>query len=419
MRFPAPVLALVLTICAACASEAPVTAPEPPAASDGELTLARGQVVDLPLSGPAGEPFLYADGERLVVSWIEKVDEVPIVRTSSFDGSSWDQVRTVTSSPELFVNWADFPSVVPLGGERLLAHWLHKSGPQSYAYDVRLALSEDRGASWRELGSPHATEQNSEYGFVSIEPDQEGGAWISWLDGRDLEGDHGHDGGAMQIRAAHLRSDGSLEGEQVIDDRTCECCQSGMAMVDRKPLVVWRDRSPEEIRDIAYARLEAAEWSNPSTLHADGWKIPGCPVNGPQIAAEGSHVAVAWFTAANDRPAVKVALSADGGRTFSEPLLVSDVKPLGRVDVVMSGREAIVTWLEEGPGGTASLRMVPVSGQRLGSPVEITTISGSRASGFPRAAILGRTVWVGWTIPGAGAEPSLVRMASVRIMENE
>ena len=38
----------------------------------------------------------------------------------------------------LFVNWADFPSLVVLDGGRLAAHWLQRNGSGTYAYGVRI-----------------------------------------------------------------------------------------------------------------------------------------------------------------------------------------------------------------------------------------------------------------------------------------
>ena len=47
------------------------------------------------------------------------------------------------------------------------------------------------------------------------------------------------------------------------------------------PVAVYRDRSPEEIRDISVVRLVDGVWTEPAPVHADNWMIEGCPVNGP------------------------------------------------------------------------------------------------------------------------------------------
>jgi hypothetical protein len=65
------------------------------------------------------------------------------------------------------------------------------------------------------------------------------------------------------------------------------------------------------------------------TLHADGWKIDYCPVNGPAAGAIGDTVAVAWFTGAQDTSRVRVAFSTDAGATFSAPVRADDGLPAG------------------------------------------------------------------------------------------
>ena len=57
-------------------------------------------------------------------------------------------------------------------------------------------------------------------------------------------------------------------------------------------------------------------WSKAENIHADGWELAGCPVNGPAIDALEMDVAVIWFTAAKGDPNVKIAFSDDGGAQF-------------------------------------------------------------------------------------------------------
>ena len=66
----------------------------------------------------------------------------------------------------------------------------------------------------------------------------------------------------------------------------------------------------------------------------DGWQIEGCPVNGPAIDTDGGRAVVAWFTAANNTPKVKVAFSGDDGVTFGKAFEIDKGTPSGRVDVI-------------------------------------------------------------------------------------
>ena len=108
-----------------------------------------------------------------------------------------------------------------------------------------------------------------------------------------------------------------------------------------------RDRSAGEVRDIAVARYENGRWTPGKVVHADNWKIPGCPVNGPALAASESRVALAWFAAPENNARVKVTFSRDGGVTFGAPIRVDDGLPLGRVAVTtIDDASVLVGWLE-------------------------------------------------------------------------
>jgi hypothetical protein len=160
---------------------------------------------------------------------------------------------------------------------------------------------------------------------------------------------------------------------------------------------VYRDRSADETRDIQSARLVNGSWSAPVAVHADGWRIDACPVNGPAVAARGDDVAVAWFTAP-DQPRVRLAFSPDGGRTFSKPQEVASGKLTGRVDVVLlaDGR-AIVSWLVETPAG-AAIRVQPFTRQGVAGPaIDIATAAIARSSGFPQMLEAGDGLLFAWT----------------------
>jgi hypothetical protein len=146
-------------------------------------------------------------------------------------------------------------------------------------------------------------------------------------------------------------------------------------------------------------------------MGADEWHINGCPVNGPQVAARGDSVVVAWFTAATQTPQVFAAFSADGAATFGPPVRIHEGRPAGRVDVVWWGSAALVSWMEESPTqGTVRVRRVRPDGTAE-PPVTVALTSAARASGFPRLAVAGDAALVAWTEPGdAGG----VRLAWLR-----
>src|SRR6185436_19389464 len=127
-----------------------------------------------------------------------------------------------------------------------------------------------------------------------------------WLDGRNMPDE---ETGNMALMFTTISSAGVLGPEAVIDNRTCECCQTAMAATPDGFIAAYRDRSDKEIRDISIARFTGGKWSAPETLSKDGWEIDGCPVNGPAVSSGGKNVAVAWFTAPDDKPQVNLMMS--------------------------------------------------------------------------------------------------------------
>jgi peroxiredoxin len=201
----------------------------------------------------------------------------------------------------------------------------------------------------------------------------------------------------------------TIEPGELLDSRVCDRCQTSAAVTADGPVVVYRDRSENEVRDISIVRRTSEGWSAPAAIHTDGWKIAGCPVNGPAVASGGPEsrlLAVAWYSAPDDRPEVKVAFSRDAGASFAPAVVLDDADPLGRVDVALDeSGEAIVSWLASGANDSAEFRLRRVSPDgtgpdALGEPLTVATSSASRASGLPRLLRHGRLLVIAWTDVG-------------------
>jgi hypothetical protein len=350
---------------------------------------------------------------RAYLSWVEPAaDSAHALRFSVLRDGRWSAPRTIASGRDWFVNWADFPSLAVLPGNRMAAHWLQRSGENKYAYDVRVSVSSDGGATWTPGVVPHTDGTQTEHGFVSMWPAGDSVALV-WLDGRKFKpsADEHDAANEMTLRYTTVGPDGRAAPDRELDGRICDCCQTGMAMTGRGPLVVYRDRSPTEVRDIYVTRMVNGAWTPGRPVHADGWVMPACPVNGPQAAADGDRVAVAWFTGADSVLQVKVAFSDDAGATFGTPVRVDGGNPEGRVDVVLVRDGALVSWIERTGGQAAEVRVRRVGTDgRMGEPRAVTGASAARSSGFPRMVPAGNDLVLAWTAPG---DSSRVRAASI------
>jgi len=294
------------------------------------------------------------------MSWLEPANPGYALRFAVHDGTRWSPAQTIVTRSDFFVNWADFPSLEVLGGNRLAAHWLQRNGTGTYAYGVRIAQSADGGKTWGAPVIPHRDTSQTEHGFVAMW--NEGGTLGAvWLDGRKFKqpghgtpASGGHDAGnEMMLVSTTLDAKGVRGPEVRLDERTCDCCQNAAVMTSSGPIVAYRNRTTDEIRDIYVTRRVGAKWVAGAPVHNDNWKIAACPVNGPALAASGARVAIAWFTAPGDSGRVNVAFSDNAGATFSAPVRVDGGSPAGRVDVaLLPDGAALVTWVERVGGAT-------------------------------------------------------------------
>jgi hypothetical protein len=377
------------------------------------------------IASPAGPgsntPNLFAANDgRIFLNWTERRDDKRhALRFAAYEDAGWSTPQTIAEGDNWFVNWADFPSLVAFADGALAAHWLVKSGDGTYAYNVNLALSKDAGKSWSNAIVPHRDGTQTEHGFVSMLPWQDDRALVVWLDGRHFATPS--NGSApteeMTLRCATMDKNGGLLDEAILDTRVCECCQTDAALTSNGAVVVYRDRSREEIRDIGIVRFHNGSWSEPSIVHADNWEHHGCPVNGPAIAANDTLVAVAWYTAAQDTPRVRVAFSNDEGATFGQAIEAGGSDPIGRVDLILlPDNSALVSWMEQMESdGEIRVRRVRANGWR-GESQTVAQSSAKRASGFPRLARNENEIVLAWTQAG---DPSMVRTAVARLNDND
>lgn len=364
------------------------------------------QPIDVPAGLDSALPQMAVEGKRAVISWIERAGTRATLKFSERTATGWSPARIVASGDAFFVNWADVPSVRPLADGSLAAHWLEKSGAETYAYDVRLSFSRDGGKSWSAPVSPHHDKTKTEHGFASLfqAPGASAGLGLIWLDGRAMTKDAaaahggGHGAGAMSVRGAVFAPDGTQQSETLIDDRVCECCPTAAAVTSEGPIVAFRNRDENEIRDIHVSRLVDGAWTTSVPVHKDNWRIPACPVNGPALSASDRRVAVAWFTMREDLGHAFVAFSDDAGRTFGPPVQVDETTSLGRVDVeLLPDGSAIVAWIEFAEQ-RAQLRLRRVARDgTISSSVAVAGLGANRTSGYPRLARVGDELLLAWT----------------------
>lgn len=357
-----------------------------------------------PATGSSAHPQLAVSARGgVLLSWIERAGTKATLNFAERLATGWSAARVVASGDDWFVNWADVPSVLRLSDGTLAAHWLQKTGPGTYAYDVRLSYSKNDGRTWAPSFTPHHDGTKTEHGFASLFPMPGGGLGLVWLDGRAMKPElhdapAGGNHGAMSVRFGAFDRNWKQVAEAPVDLRVCECCPTAAAVTAEGPIAAFRNRTHDEIRDIYVSRLENGRWTEPTAVHNDNWHITGCPVNGPMLSARGRNVALAWFTMSEGQSRALVSFSSDAGRTFGPPIRLDDGGSLGRVDLKLAADgSAIASWIEyAGQRAEFRARRIEPSGARS-LAVTVATLNSDRSNGYPRIAMHGDELIFAWT----------------------
>jgi hypothetical protein len=386
----------VMAACSLAACDRQREAADVAAAAPGPQTVA------FPGGAGSAEPRLApgSDGAP-ILSWLEPAGDATVMRYATFANGAFGAPHEVTRGDDLMVNWADLPSVQPITANVWAAHWLKNAPDSGGAYHIATSVSQDGGNTWTAPVQLNDDNAMAEHGFAELF------AWDDsiaafWLDGRQLAEwsfEKPDELLGTSLRIARIDYSGAVVAREIVDELVCDCCAPDHAMASAGPVVAYRDRTPEEIRDIVVRRFADGRWQEPVGAGADNWHIEGCPVNGPKIAAAGNRVAVAWFTAANDVPRVRFAASTDGGATFAPALELDGAGSFGQVGLLLDAAgTALVTWWRAAPGGGTDLvlRTVGADGA-LGAPRAIAHSTATQPVDVPQIIAAGDDLLVAWT----------------------
>jgi hypothetical protein len=394
----AALLAVAGCLLAACGAE-----------PGGEQAASAPQAVAFPGGPGSAQPRFAARADGTpALSWLEPVGDAVALRFATYAAGAFSPPREVTRGADLFVNWADLPSVQPITSDVWAAHWLKLAPESAGAYHVATVVSADGGDTWSAPVQLNDDSAAAEHGFAELFAWNDGIAAF-WLDGRQLAEwsfDEPDKLLGTSLRIAQLDYSGVVVAREIVDELVCDCCQPAAAMTSSGPVVAYRDRTPEEIRDIVVRRNVAGRWQEPVAAGADDWHIEGCPVNGPAIAAAGDRVGVAWFTAAGGSPRVRFAWSTDAAASFAPALELDGAGSFGQVGLLLDDDgTALATWWRAAPMGGTDLVMRTVEpGGALSEPRTLAHSGEAQPVDVPQLVRAGDDVLVAWTsLAGEGA----------------
>ena len=238
--------------------------------------------------------------------------------------------------------------------------------------------------------------------FEAIALDADGALFAAWLDKRNRvpakARNEKYVGAALAFTWSNDHA-ATVADTHIAQDNTCECCRLGVAFAGPgRPAVVFRNVFGGTVRDHAVTTFTDAWTPGPIyRVSVDDWKTDVCPHHGPSLAisAEGTYHA-SWFTNGLARKGLFYARSADGGRTFSDPM------PVGRVDrnpshpYLMAAQGALwLVWKEfDGERTTVPAMVSHDDGRSWSSPTVVAETSD--ASDHPLLVANGRQVFLSW-----------------------
>lgn len=328
---------------------------------------------------------------------------------------------TIAEGRNWFVNWADFPNLVETDAGDWVSFYLQKSDLDiPYAYDVRIVRSQDRGKTWSAPLTIHDDGIATEHGFVTLLPAGGNDVLVSWLDARHSAAkakasEHDHADTHTALHAARLDQDLRVTARWELDELTCDCCNTDGRRIGNQLWLAYRNRSPEELRDIYAIRFDGAEWNLPRRVLRDDWKIEGCPVNGPAVASLDGSPLFFWPTQQGTSTVLRLALHDRGFVDLG--IIERGEGVLGRVDAVAFGRDqALLSWLGlEQDRIALKLARIDAAGKVL-EVHTVTTLPPGRMTGMPRLAAFGQRAILVWTDAGKAnalaVRGSLIRLAS-------
>ena len=375
------------------------------------------QRIDFAAGEKAAQPSVTVDArEGFVVTWQERDGADSALQFAVIDPAGTQLRRgTVAAGRDWFINNADFPNLAVLDNGDWVTFWLQKTSPDTYSYAIRLVRSRDAGRHWDTPVLLNRDDTDTEHGFVSMTAAGDDRVRAIWLDGRRMAGasagaDHDHAVAEhMTLRTAVLDREGVHADERELDALTCACCQTDSARGGQRSAYVYRDRTEAETRDIAVLSIADQRWTESRSLHADGWTIAGCPVNGPAITASGDRFAALWPSMATGE--MRIALKMGDGLTFGAAhTLAEGATELGRVDIArwQQGRwlASRVVSAENRP--TLRLSLIDDAGV-----VSWQHDLANAVGGFPRLASAGDVALVVWA--EAGDSPANSRIGVARV----
>lgn len=349
-------------------------------------------------AGPQGTAF---------VAWVEhrpkKEADVMIAQIDREGKPLGSPVRVNPNAGEAKAWRGDPPTLTVTTDGTVYVGWTARAGTEGHGTNLYLSASHDGGRTFPAPVKVNDDQKPASHGMHSLAVSKDGRVYLAWLDERNLDTTVAAETAAGQKKMEHMErnsevfaafsTDGgrSFSKNQRIAGEACPCCKTAVAVgADGRVYLGWRQVLPGEYRHIAIASSAdgGATYSAPVIVSDDKWLIAGCPVSGPALSvADDGVLSVMWYTEGErGTTGLYWAESRDQGKIFSERKLFAGGQAFGNPLLLRDGSGRLVAvW-----GNNEGLMAAPVI---KGGKESVPLATGAE---LPSAALTNDRLFIGY-----------------------
>jgi hypothetical protein len=236
----------------------------------------------------------------------------------------------------------DQPTVAVAPDETVFVGWTARVQSESgHATEIYLSASHDRGQSFSAPVKVNDDPKPVDHGMHALAIAHDGRIYVAWLDDRNLietpmkemkvEGGKksAHIESNREVYSATSNDGGrTFSANQKVATNVCPCCKVALAASpDGRVYVSWRQVLPGDFRHIAVASSAdfGKTFTRPVIVSDDRWILAGCPVSGATLSVgTAGTVQALWYSEGqNGKTGLYWAASRDHGATFGPRQLVA------------------------------------------------------------------------------------------------
>ena len=263
------------------------------------------------------------DEGRIYIGWVKEEGN----KNSIYIASSSDNGKTFSEKVRVNAD-ADMPSginhapTMALGAKgEIYVTWSAGRTDGDFSSDIKFSRSLDGGRTFEPTITVNDDKAPASHGFESMIVAPDGSIHIAWLDGREKK-----EGVSSTYIAKSTDNGKTFEKNVRVDGNSCPCCKTAVTVAhDGTVYVSWRKVFKGDNREIVMAKStdRGKSFSESVVVGNDKWVITGCPHRGPSMSSDKDGILyVVWYTEGETgSPAIYIANSKDGGKSFSKKML--------------------------------------------------------------------------------------------------